>query len=143
MTAIEEYMHVVNRDFEIHHWCLQTTKATIFYNLQKVLDFQTKNSHEYIRAVMGLLSWSQTFLYLRPLGVCCHCYEQIWSAKFSNVVHGILLPLKHLAWAFAKWSRQNSILSTIPRVSILIDYGLPEIFVIIWPQVILFSPQKL
>ena len=44
MTAKEEYMHAVIHAFEFQYWGLQTTKATIFQNLQKVLDFQMKNS---------------------------------------------------------------------------------------------------
>ena len=42
----KNYGHAVNDAFEIWYWHLQITKATIFQNFQKVLDFQTKNSHQ-------------------------------------------------------------------------------------------------
>ena len=45
VTDKEEYEHATLLKFNTAEPDLQTTKATLFQNLQNVLDFQTKNSH--------------------------------------------------------------------------------------------------
>ena len=138
MTAKEEYMYAVHHSFEIQYSGLQNNQSNHLSKSSEGFIFSDEKLSPVDPDGHGAAVQESNF----PKSQATWVLLSIWSAKFSNVGHGILLSFKHLAWATAKWSRQNYLLSNIPRVSILIAYGFPEIFVIICPQLILMSCCK-